>query len=65
MLAFHYVYDITEGEETKATANPKSRSQEFTVERMVEDLKRLVTQSSSQPQPFILVGIELGALVAR
>ncbi len=33
--------------------------------RMVDDLHRLVTQSSSQPRPFILVGSELGALVAR
>ena len=41
------------------------RSQEFTVERMADDLKRLITESSSQPQPFILVGLELGALSTR
>ena len=42
-----------------------TRTQQFTVERMSEDLRRLITESSSQPQPFILVGSELGALIAR
>lgn len=32
---------------------------------MVEDLHRLVTLSSQQPRPLILVGAELGALVAQ
>lgn len=34
-------------------------------DRMVEDLHALLTQSSNQPQPFILVGAELGALLAQ
>ena len=33
--------------------------------RMVADLHFLVTASSSQPKPFVVVGSELGALNAR
>ncbi|PIK40602.1 hypothetical protein BSL78_22551 [Apostichopus japonicus] len=43
----------------------KRRGPESTVERMVNDLHYLVTSSSDQPKPFIIVGAELGALVAR
>ena len=32
---------------------------------MSEDLNRLVTLASQQPKPFILVGADLGAIVAR
>ncbi|XP_033125741.1 uncharacterized protein LOC117123821 [Anneissia japonica] len=42
-----------------------SRAEEFTVERMVDDLHQLLTVSSDQPKPFIFVGSELGSLVAR
>lgn len=43
----------------------RSRWQPYTVERMVDDLHRLVTYSSQQPRPLILVGAEISALVAR
>lgn len=33
--------------------------------RMSEDLNRLVTSTSQQPKPFILVGSDLGAIVTR
>lgn len=33
--------------------------------RMADDLNKLITASSQEPQPFILVGAELGALVAQ
>lgn len=33
--------------------------------RMADDLNKLITTSSQEPQPFILVGAELGALVAQ
>ncbi|XP_071942473.1 uncharacterized protein [Antedon mediterranea] len=42
-----------------------SRAEEFTVERMADDLHQLLTVSSDQPQPFIFVGSELGSLIAR
>lgn len=32
---------------------------------MADDLYRLLTQSSQQEQPFVLVGAGLGGLVAR
>jgi surfactin synthase thioesterase subunit len=32
---------------------------------MVDDLHRLVTYSSPQEKPFILVGAEMGAVVSR
>ena len=32
---------------------------------MSEDLSRLVTATSQQPKPFILVGTDLGAIVSR
>ena len=50
---------------TQQSSDEYARTQQFTVERMSEDLRRLVTEASSQPQPFILVGSELGALIAR
>ncbi|GFO01750.1 alpha/beta hydrolase domain-containing protein 14a [Plakobranchus ocellatus] len=37
----------------------------FTVESMAEDLHRLISSSSQQPLPLILVGAELGSLVAQ
>jgi len=39
--------------------------QPFTVERMMDDLNRLLTTASQQPKPFILVGAELGAVIAQ
>ena len=54
-----------DSEQQTVTTDEYTRTQQFTVERMSEDLRRLVTESSSQPQPFILVGSELGALIAR
>ncbi|XP_072038470.1 uncharacterized protein [Amphiura filiformis] len=50
--------------EERQVVNPE-RGQENTIERMVEDLHYLVTISSDQPKPFILVGSELGSLNAR
>ncbi|CAF3422313.1 unnamed protein product [Rotaria sp. Silwood1] len=43
----------------------KHRGMDFTVEKMSEDLNRLVTATSQQPKPFILVGADLGAIVTR
>jgi len=43
----------------------RTLGKEGTVVRMVSDLHRLVTFSYPQQKPFILVGSELGALVAR
>ncbi|GFR77914.1 alpha/beta hydrolase domain-containing protein 14A, partial [Elysia marginata] len=37
----------------------------FTVESMAEDLHTLISSSSEQPRPLILVGAELGSLVAQ
>lgn len=48
-----------------AAAAAGRRSQPYTVERMAEDLHRLVTQASQQPQPLVLVGSGVGALVAK
>lgn len=41
------------------------RWQPFTAERMVDDLRKLISSSSQQPTPIILVGAELGAIVAQ
>ena len=41
------------------------RGQEFTIERMVEDLRRLITTSSDQERPLMFIGSELGAMIAR
>lgn len=41
------------------------RGQEFTIERMAEDLRRLISSSSQQERPIMFVGSELGALIAR
>ncbi|XP_041361636.1 uncharacterized protein LOC121377635 [Gigantopelta aegis] len=41
------------------------RWQPFTAEKMADDLFHLFTVSSQQEKPFILVGAELGALVAQ
>ena len=54
-----------DSEQQTVSSDEYTRTQQFTVESMSEDLRRLVTESSSQPQPFILVGSELGALIAR
>ncbi len=43
----------------------EERGQVSTVERMVEDLYHLLQVSSDQPQPFIMVGSELGSINAR
>ena len=32
---------------------------------MVEDLKRLISSSSSQERPLMFIGSELGAMIAR
>uniref|UniRef100_A0A2C9M4K3 acylglycerol lipase n=1 Tax=Biomphalaria glabrata TaxID=6526 RepID=A0A2C9M4K3_BIOGL len=37
----------------------------FTVERMADDLYKLLTTSSQQPRPIIFVGAELGAVVSQ
>ena len=43
----------------------RTLGREGTVLRMVTDLHRLVTFAYPQERPFVLVGSELGALVAR
>ncbi|XP_064642934.1 uncharacterized protein LOC135497133 [Lineus longissimus] len=57
--------DPTEEESFFSRKSSGSRWAEFTVERMADDLSKLITVSSEQPKPFILVGSEMGALVAR
>ncbi|CAF0750593.1 unnamed protein product [Adineta steineri] len=44
---------------------PKHRGMDYTVEKMSEDLNRLITATSQQAKPFILVGNDLGAIVTR
>lgn len=41
------------------------RGEEFTLERMAEDLHRLITTSSQQERPLMFIGSELGAMIAR
>jgi len=41
------------------------RGQEFTIERMVEDLRRLITTSSDQERPLMFIGAEMGTLISR
>lgn len=56
-------YSQSDGEDAKS--NNRNRWHPFTIERMADDLNKLITASSQEPQPFILVGAELGALVAQ
>lgn len=58
------LYQSSASEDGK-TDESRNRWQPSTVERMVDDLHRLVTLSSQQPKPFLLVGSEMGGLVAR
>ncbi|KAL5015361.1 hypothetical protein ScPMuIL_009631 [Solemya velum] len=55
----------TSPDDEEVASNYRNRWQSFTAERMVEDLRTLLTHSSNQAQPFILVGAELGALLAQ
>lgn len=57
--------NATEADGTDAKSNYKNKWFPFTVERMADDLYHLMTVSSQEPQPFILVGAELGALVSQ
>jgi hypothetical protein len=41
------------------------RGEEFTIERMAEDLHRLISSSSQQERPLMFIGSELGAMIAR
>ena len=53
-------YETAEDGEEKIESNfntEKNKWQEFTVERMADDLHRLVTYSSQQMRPFIMVSI--------
>lgn len=55
----------TEHDGTESRSNYRNRWNPFTAERMVDDLHQLITRSSDQPKPFLLVGAELGALIAQ
>lgn len=55
----------TESDGQESNSNYRNRWFPFTGERMVEDLHQLITRSSDHPKPFLLVGAELGALVAQ
>ncbi|KAK3082415.1 hypothetical protein FSP39_004380, partial [Pinctada imbricata] len=55
----------TDSDGTEMKSNLKNKWSPFTVERMADDLYRLMSQSSQEPQPFLIVGAELGALVAQ
>ena len=56
----------TEEVEKQQPPKPKVyRGQEFTIERMVEDLRRLITSSSQQDRPIMFVGSEFGSMIAR
>lgn len=54
-----------DGDLGESDTNFRDRWQPFTVERMADDLNHVLTVSSQEPQPFILVGAEMGALVAQ
>ncbi|CAF1393053.1 unnamed protein product [Rotaria magnacalcarata] len=56
---------IQQKSDVKENESTKYRGMDFTVEKMSEDLNRLMTATSQQPKPFILVGADLGAIVAR
>ncbi|CAF1443089.1 unnamed protein product [Adineta ricciae] len=56
---------VKEQSDEKDAKISKHRGMDHTVEKMSEDLNRLVTATSQQPKPFILVGSDLGAIVAR
>ncbi|XP_060062563.1 uncharacterized protein LOC132543120 [Ylistrum balloti] len=57
--------NVTDQDGKDSKNNYRNRWQPFTVERMADDLNHLLTVSSQEPQPFIFVGAELGALVAQ
>ncbi|XP_013395840.1 uncharacterized protein LOC106162942 [Lingula anatina] len=58
-------YSKEEGDKADDQKNLRDRWQEFTLERMIDDLHRLLSLASQQPKPLILVGSELGGLIAR
>ncbi|CAF4153947.1 unnamed protein product, partial [Rotaria magnacalcarata] len=47
---------IQQKSDVKENESTKYRGMDFTVEKMSEDLNRLMTATSQQPKPFILVG---------
>ena len=57
----------TSGENSAAATAKirRLRGHEFTVERMVDDLHRLITSSSNLGRPLMLVGSDMGAMIAR
>ncbi|XP_060571609.1 uncharacterized protein LOC132729804 [Ruditapes philippinarum] len=57
--------NTTEVDGSDSNSNYRNRWFPFTAERMVEDLHQLISSSSDQPKPFLLVGAELGALVSQ
>ncbi|ELU06107.1 hypothetical protein CAPTEDRAFT_181535 [Capitella teleta] len=59
------VTDAEPGDENFSQQLAANKWQPFTVERMADDLHCLITYSSSQEKPLILVGAELGAVVSR
>ncbi|CAF0829974.1 unnamed protein product [Brachionus calyciflorus] len=58
-------FEIPENKSEKVSRAKIQRGQEFTLERMVEDLRRLVSSASHQDRPLMFVGSELGSMVAR
>lgn len=56
--------NFTANDGVEGKSNYRNRWQPFTVERMADDMRHLLTLSSQQPKPFILVGSELSALTA-
>lgn len=57
--------NYTEADGTDGKSNHRNRWEQFTAERMVDDLHQLITRSSDQPKPFLFVGAELGSLLAQ
>ena len=58
-------YEIPVNKSEKVPRAKIQRGQEFTIERMAEDLRRLISSSSEQQRPIIFIGAELGAMIAR
>lgn len=55
----------TQQRDSQIYVNSDLQGSPFTVESMAEDLHRLISSSSQQPRPLILVGAELGSLIAQ
>jgi pimeloyl-ACP methyl ester carboxylesterase len=51
--------------EAQRRKHEMNRGKEFTIERMVEDLRRLISSSSQQERPIMFIGSEFGSMIIR